>query len=190
MGMTSRPAIVPAVFVGAAVEGPLSNEPAAPSVAGLMIRPMQPHDRDAVAALLLALNQVENAITGDRHVAPNAGYDCLAENEPYIAELGGMILVAELGGAVVGTLLMAYEVADAYVRPELRPSARVLDLCVAVGFRGQGVGRRLLAEAERLARQAGRSALLIGAVFGNDRAIGLYESFGFRRQAVELMKQL
>jgi ribosomal protein S18 acetylase RimI-like enzyme len=151
---------------------------------------MQPQDREAVAALLLQLNLVENALTGDRHVSPEAGRDCLAENEPYIAEQGGAMLVAEVGGRVVGTLLMSFEEEDAFVRPDLRSSAHVLDLCVDEAFRGRGIGRRLLAKAEQIARRAGRSALLIGAVAGNESAIGLYESAGFRRQAVELLMPL
>lgn len=156
----------------------------------IAIRPMELCDGEAVAALLLALNRVENALTGDRHVTERAGHDCLAENEPYIAALGGAILVAETGGRVVGTLLMAFEEADAFVRPDLRACARVLDVCVDEPFRGRGVGRRLLAEAEHIAREAGRSAVLISAVAGNDRALGLYESAGFRPQAIELLKPL
>lgn len=156
----------------------------------LVIRPMAATDRAPVAALLLELNRVEDAMTGDRHVTPGAGHDCLAENEPYIDELGGAILVAEVAGEVAGTLLMAYEIADAFIRPELRPVAHVLDLCVDARFRGQGIGRALLGEAERLAREAGRSALLIGAVIDNDRAIALYESAGYQKRSVELLKRL
>ncbi len=162
-----------------------------PRVAGtLSIRPMEPGDREAVAALLLDLNRVENAFTGDRHVEVGAGHDCLAENERYIAEQGGAILVAAAGGAVNGTLLLAFETADAYVRPDLRACARVLDLVVATHARGTGIGSMLLMEAETFAREAGLSALLIGAVSDNAGAIALYERAGFRRQAVELLKPL
>jgi ribosomal protein S18 acetylase RimI-like enzyme len=168
----------------------MSSDDATVSLASVILRPMEPGDRPAVAALLLALNSVENALTGDRHVAPGAGHDCLAENEPYIAEQGGAMLVAELAGRVVGTLLMSFEQEDAFVRSDLRSSAHVLDLCVEETFRGRGIGRRLLAEAERIAREAGRSAQRIGAVAGNDRALGLYESAGFRRQAIALLKPL
>jgi ribosomal protein S18 acetylase RimI-like enzyme len=166
----------------------MSSDPAPFAASPVLVRPMEPRDRDAVAALLLDLNRVENALTSDRHVAPEAGHDCLAENEPYIAEQGGAMLVAEADGRVVGTLLMSFEEEDAFVRPDLRNSAHVLDLCVDEDFRGRGIGRLLLAEAERIA--AGRSALLIGAIAGNERALGLYESAGFRRQAVELLKPL
>jgi ribosomal protein S18 acetylase RimI-like enzyme len=157
---------------------------------GVVVRAMTPADRDAVAGLLLDLNRFENTLTGDRHVAAQAGHDCMAENEPYIAEVGGAMLVAEEGGRVVGVLMMAFEQADAYVRPDLRPFAHILDLCVEEASRGRGIGRLLLAEAERIARKTGRSALLVGALAANDVAIRLYENTGFRRQAIEFLKPL
>jgi ribosomal protein S18 acetylase RimI-like enzyme len=159
-------------------------------VADVVIRPMEARDRDAVAALLLDLNWVENALNGDRHVAPGAGHDGLAENEAHIARQGGAMLVAEAGGRVVGTVLMSFEEEATFVRPDLRSTAHVLDLCVEEAHRGRGIGRLLLAEAERIARAAGRSALRIGALAGNEAALSLYESMGFRRHAVELLKPL
>jgi ribosomal protein S18 acetylase RimI-like enzyme len=156
----------------------------------LLVRAMREADRDAVAQLLLEINRVENDFTQDRHIALEAGRDCLIANEAHIAEAGGTVLVAEDAGRVVGILVLAFGMADAFVRPDLRPCAIVLDLCVDQASRGRGIGKLLLAEAERIAREDGRSALLVGAVAGNERAIALYEATGFRRQAIEFRKPL
>lgn len=155
-----------------------------------VIRRMTADDRLAVADLLLVLNRVENALTCDRHVSGHAGLECLVENENRIAAHGGTVLVAEDQGQVVATLLLVSEPAEAFVRPDLRSCTRVLDLCVAASHRGRGLGRRLLDEAESIARAHGHAALLIGAVVGNETALGLYESVGFRRRAIELLKPL
>lgn len=157
---------------------------------GIVVRRMAAADRPAVAALLLELNRVENALAGDRHVAAEAGHECLAENERYIDECGGALLVAERRGGVVGALLLAFETADAFIRPDLRSCSRILDLCVDEAHRGTGVGRRLLQEAERIAREQGHAALLVGALAANRRALALYEGVGFHTQAVELRKPL
>jgi ribosomal protein S18 acetylase RimI-like enzyme len=156
----------------------------------ILVRRMAAEDRPAVAALLLDLNRVENALTGDRHVSAHAGHECLVENERCIAESGGALLVAERRRSVVGALLLAFETSDAFIRPDLRSCTRILDLCVDEAHRGAGVGRRLLQEAERIAREQGHAALLIGALAANRRALALYEAVGFRTLAVELRKPL
>ena len=156
----------------------------------IVVRRMAAEDRPAVAGLLLELNRFEDALAGDRHVSPHAGHECLAENERYIAECGGALLVAERRRSVVGALLLAFETSDAFIRPDLRSCTRILDLCVDEAHRGAGIGRRLLQEAERIAREQGHTALMIGALAANRRALALYEAVGFRTQAVELHKPL
>jgi len=58
--------------------------------------------------------------------------------------------------------------------------ARLYSIAVDAEFRGAGVGRRLLADAERLARRRGRAALRLEVRVNNRRAIALYEKHGFR----------
>lgn len=60
-----------------------------------------------------------------------------------------------------------------------RPLLNVHDLAVLPEWRGRGVGRALLAAAERRAREEGCCKLTLEVQDDNLRARGLYESFGF-----------
>jgi ribosomal protein S18 acetylase RimI-like enzyme len=105
--------------------------------------------------------------------------------------------IAELGGAVAGGLV-AYRIGPDPeplddVPPLFRPlqalenralgSHYVNVLATYPAFRRQGLGRRLLAEAERQA--AGASGLSLIVADRNLRARRLYEAFGFRTVAEE-----
>ena len=68
--------------------------------------------------------------------------------------------------------------------------AYVGDLVVAERARGTGIGRALLAECERRAREAGVRWLRIGVIASNQRALRLYREFGFRDGHVLLEKVL
>jgi ribosomal protein S18 acetylase RimI-like enzyme len=48
-------------------------------------------------------------------------------------------------------------------------------------FRGAGMGRRLMQEAESYARSHGVERLLLGVYNGNDAAISFYEKLGYQR---------
>ncbi len=160
------------------------------ATAPIVVRRLRPEERDAAAALLLELNRVEDALTGDRNVSPDAGRECLCALEAMLASSGGAILAALRAERVVGVLVLVFDEAAAFVRPELRRHGRIADLAVAEGERGLGVGRRLIEEAERLTRAAKLQTLLVGAVSTNTPALALYARTGFRPQIIELIKWL
>ena len=60
-----------------------------------------------------------------------------------------------------------------------RPLLNVHDLAVLPKFRGQGIGRRLLAAAEERACALDCCKLTLEVLEHNERARGLYASFGF-----------
>ena len=64
-----------------------------------------------------------------------------------------------------------------------RPLLNVHDLAVVPERRGQGIGRALLREAERHAREAGCCRMTLEVQEQNARARGLYRSFGFDESA-------
>ena len=58
-------------------------------------------------------------------------------------------------------------------------SARIHSLAVSAGVRGQGIGRRMMARAEREARMRGCTRMRLEVRMDNLPAIRLYERLGF-----------
>jgi ribosomal protein S18 acetylase RimI-like enzyme len=86
---------------------------------------------------------------------------------------------AEPFGAPVGYLVLARA-----SLPVENPSERDLEvkrIYLLDRFRGNGIGKRLMMEAESHARHVGAVRLLLGVYSRNDRAVAFYERFGFRR---------
>lgn len=160
------------------------------SAPAVTIRTARPTERDAAVDLLQALNAFEAPLTGDRlmgRAAADAYYAVLLRR---IAEQQGRLLVAEAEGRLVGLMGFVVEEDEPYVRPDLRRRGFVTDLVVEEDWRGRGIGRMLLAEAERLARQKGLARLALGVVAGNEPAARAYAAAGFRPAATILVKPL
>jgi diamine N-acetyltransferase len=89
------------------------------------------------------------------------------------------ILVAEAAGALVGYVQFA-DVAIPEV--DVRAGDQELErLYVDSGLQGRGLGRRLLTAALEHPRLAGANRIFLQVWDENERAVRLYESFGFRK---------
>jgi ribosomal protein S18 acetylase RimI-like enzyme len=66
----------------------------------------------------------------------------------------------------------------------------IAELVVAASHRGRGIGTRLIAAMEELARAQGLGRIGIGVLSGSDRVHGLYRRLGYRDYAVKLRKPL
>jgi GNAT superfamily N-acetyltransferase len=154
------------------------------------LRTAVPADRDAIVGLIRALNVYEAAITGDRLVtqaAADAYYTGLIER---IARQDGRLLAAEADRAIVGMLGFIVQEDQLFVREDVRRHGYVCDLVVNEAWRGKGVGRLLIAEAERCTREKGLKRLVIGVMEGNHNAERLYAQLGFAVHAKAMMKPL
>ncbi len=130
----------------------------------ISVRPFAPGDAQAFHDLNLAWIAA--------HFQPEAKDEAtLSDPEGTILAPGGQILLADLGGQVVGCVALvpmpdgAYEVAKMAVTPEAQ---------------GRGVGRRLLEAAIAWARDRGARRLYLESNARLAPALRLYESAGFR----------
>jgi GNAT superfamily N-acetyltransferase len=90
---------------------------------------------------------------------------------------GGLIFGAFDGGRLVGIGL---------VTPHVRPGiAQLAYLYVSNGYRGQGIGRRLVQEMEQAARQAGDSEMVVSSS-PSANTVGFYLGCGFSPMAEPL----
>lgn len=152
------------------------------------LRPATAADRPALLENMLGLNRFEHALTADRRTDRDGAEASLGAVLARAAETGGHVLVAEAAGAVIAHMVLTFERQPPYVaEPE---HGLVADLFVREPWRRQGIGRALLAEAERLTRARGLDRLLIGLVAGNAGAAASYARAGFAPYSQTLLKRL
>lgn len=159
-------------------------------VPDLTIRPATAADRAALDEQELGLNLFENALVGDRNITPAGGVAAMDKLHQRAEDSQGVVLVGEIGGAVIAHLVLTFERFGPYVREELRNYALVADLFVREPHRGQGIGRSLIAEAERRAIERGMPRIVLGVVHGNHPAERSYRRQGFRDYVLEMVKDL
>jgi ribosomal protein S18 acetylase RimI-like enzyme len=86
-----------------------------------------------------------------------------------------LVLLAFVGPTPVGIAVGFFGLSTFQARPLLN----IHDLAVIAAYRGKGVGRALLREAEKRALARGCCKLTLEVQDANARARGLYASFGF-----------
>mmetsp|Transcript_14627 Transcript_14627/g.41807 ORF Transcript_14627/g.41807 Transcript_14627/m.41807 type:complete len:423 (-) Transcript_14627:121-1389(-) len=95
-------------------------------------------------------------------------------------ELGGVTLVAELDGRIVGTICGAMK--DAHFQGKCGRTCYIFDLRVAPEIRRQSLGQRLSQEVERIAvERYGAERIYLTVNADNQRAQGLYAKLGYER---------
>lgn len=158
-------------------------------MAAFLVRSAREADRQALLANTVALNRFENEITGDRVTEASSAEAVLDYFKRRTAN-GGLMLVAEAEGRIIGHLFLAVEEAAPFLAPEYRREGSICDAFVEEASRGQGAFRAMLEVATARARAAGCRRLHIGVLTGNDRAERIYHKAGFRNYAQELVQEL
>lgn len=130
-----------------------------------VIREMRDDDLAAVRALVLAVLDE----FGFQAAVGGAEAD-LREVAARYAPPGGGFWVAELDGAIVGTVA---------VRPKEGATCELKRLYLRGDQRGAGLGQRLYDAAERFAREAGYAVIWLDSSRRFGRAHRLYERNGF-----------
>lgn len=156
----------------------------------LTIRDYEPRDEAALLDLVRQL-QVHEGQVYDRMKAPEEiGPWYVAGLQKQCAESAGRILVAESDGLVVAYATILTKVENDSIDEVPNTYALVGDLAVTADRRGQGIGKAMIAECERVARDAGARHLRINALARNTQARATYSSYGFDEQFVGFEKTL
>jgi len=156
--------------------------------AGVVIRAARASDREALIELFHGLNVYEEPFVGNRRMDRAGAIDSLVFAEKKVTDTGGVKLVAEVEGSVVGHLFLTWEKHGACVRDEVKEYGYVSELFVREAHRGRGIGRALLLEAERLTKAKGFDHMMLGVLHGNTVAERAYARFGFKPYAADLVK--
>jgi GNAT superfamily N-acetyltransferase len=138
-----------------------------------VIRPIRLDDAEAVGAMAQELNAAMRAL-GDKN---EGRFDAACFRRDGFGQHPAFAgLIAEHGGQPQGYLLYN----ELYDTDLAQKVLFVIDLYVRPAARGHGLGRALMAEAERLCRAAGGGALLWGVLHQNAAAMAFYEGLGAR----------
>jgi len=145
---------------------------------GYVVRDARRADRDAIRALTLsAYSEYAHVMEPDAWAGLSAAVKAALDSSDPMERI-----VADDDGTLIGSVLLYPASARAYGDlasvandPELRL------LAVALDARGRGVGRALVDECVRRAREAGASALGLHTSKSMAAAIQLYQRMGFER---------
>jgi ribosomal protein S18 acetylase RimI-like enzyme len=153
----------------------------------ISIREFAPSDRHGVIELIIALQRFEMQFAPD-HAVPDREFGewYLDQTLESVREHDGKVLVAAHDGRLCG-MIAGYDADD----PEARSRYfYIAELSVSEEMRGHGIGSRLIAAIEDIARAGGHHTTVIGALVKNTRAHALYDRLGFRDYAVRMRKKL
>jgi len=144
----------------------------------LLIRPAQPSDVDAIAALWEELLDFHQERDPYYTRIPDAAKHSAEHLAKKMSEEETILLVAEFDGAVVGYLM-----ARSHARPPVfvgGPVISISDICVKNGFRRGGTGVAMVDELLRLADEMGITRIEVGYAATNELSHAFWGKMGFK----------
>jgi GNAT superfamily N-acetyltransferase len=138
--------------------------PSAELAAGCFVRPAEVGDARMIIGLLTELGYPDNEVDAVRRRLGD-----------WAEESDSAVLVAERGGQLLGLVAVT---TIRYLERDGR-LGRIVTLVVADSARGQGIGRRLVADAEAMALSHGCVAMEVSSARGRTRAHAFYQSLGY-----------
>lgn len=155
------------------------------------IREYLDSDEAQVVALARELQAHESAIYDRMKPVDEIGPWYVGRVKTDVAKHNGTFLVADEGKQLLGYASLLTEVTSVDDPDEILYSyAYVGDLAVTMSRRGQGVGRALMEECERIARAAGQKWLRLGVLAANQTAREFYSRMGLEEKLLTLEKKL
>ena len=152
----------------------------------IAIRRAKEEDAEAIGRILFEVHAVHHAIRPDLFLEGKRKYD---EGEVKALINKTPVLVAEEAGEVLG-YAVCYLGETKGGSMAAHKTLYLDDLCVDEKSRKQGVGRRLFAAVEALARELNCYDLTLNVWEGNDAARAFYDSLGMKPLKTYLEKVL
>jgi ribosomal protein S18 acetylase RimI-like enzyme len=138
-------------------------------------------DAEAIAALSEILIEVVangGSVSFMHPLAHDVAANFWKDSLGRAASGGRVVLGAWDGDDLVGTVTL-----DLATPPNQPHRADISKLMTRVGYRGRGVARRMMLEAERIAVERGRTLLVLDTA-EDGGAAGLYEGIGYQRVGI------
>lgn len=151
---------------------------AADSTSDGQVRRARPDDLSAVVGLWLELIDFHFAIDPYYRLKPNAAELAAEFLGTRIESENSLVLVADVDGSVIGYLM-----AEVASRPHVFEGDSVLlimDACVTSGCRRRGVGKALVDELLRVARELGITRIEVGYNVKNETSTAFWREMGFK----------
>ena len=98
------------------------------------------------------------------------------------------IYVATIGGTIVGMINFLIESVDATKYHKEYKRVSVEEICVTAAYQRQGIGRMLMAEAEKWAAEKEIRDITVIVYSFNKAAISLYDSIGYESYSIRMRK--
>lgn len=104
------------------------------------------------------------------------------------ADPNACIMMAEVDGKVAGAI--GVQIVQSHAYPE--PAAQITLLIVSNEYRREGIGRRLVAQAEAWGKERGGVQMIVTGANRERNAVALdfYEHIGFEKHGYRLIKKL
>lgn len=152
--------------------------------AGLNIRPATTTDRSAVEALYLELKTHHHELVPDARrygIDDDTWAQAIRES---MSDPETLFFVAERGNRVIGFMRLRME------EKTWGRGCEVDTVVVTERARGKGVGERLMAHAEEVARANEATGMRVNVLSANDRGRSFYEKLGYELLAHRFGKDL
>jgi ribosomal protein S18 acetylase RimI-like enzyme len=156
----------------------------------ISVRQADPSDQGVLMKCFVTLQEYERSLEANRAEAALVAKQYVESLLSRCARDEAQILVAEINSQVVGFIGVVPHHTSQNILERDQEMAYITDLIVLAEYRGHGIGRRLLREAEEYAAGLGARRMRIGVLAANSAAHALYRDAGYRDYEVILERRI
>jgi len=158
----------------------------------ILIRTYRPEDENPFKQSIAQLQEYERGFGIDMLPGDEMADAWFRYTIEETKQKGGEIYVAEVDNRAVGFMSLRVEPSsaeeDLYCKPAT--SVFVYDLHISPGFRGNGIGKRLLSKADEYAVKRNIPYIKLQVFAGNTHGRAVYQALGYQEVAVTMVKQI